>query len=161
MEFDNSRIYTAVNANEVKPGSKGYFADDLYSLQQAVQYENKEYFGEVEYIRDNCTGFRFVNNCDVCFIFFYLVKESGEKKFCPFKNTDDMMTEFCKRSGKLPLATIDPPAIYFKNKQSGKSYILSAFDYKSVKIRHEAYDMISLFNNFTFTDGSPCGIEEE
>lgn len=160
MEFDKSRIYTMINADEIKLGSIGYFANSLYSLQQAVQHDDKEYFGKVKNIRDISTGFRFITD-NMCFILFYLVKESEEKKFHPFKNTDDMMTEFCKRSGKLPLATIAPPAIYFKNKKSGKSYIMSAFDYDSVKICHETYDMVSLFNNFTFTDDSPCGIEEE
>ena len=34
MEFDKSRIYTVVNADEIKLGSTGYFADNIYSLQQ-------------------------------------------------------------------------------------------------------------------------------
>lgn len=161
MEFDKSRIYTMINADEIKPGDIGYFADDLYSLQQTVQYEDKEYYGQVIHIRDNKTAFRFASNRNMCFVLFYPVEEPEKRKFHPFKNTDDLMTEFCKRSGKLPLATIDPPAIYFKNKQSGKSYIMSAFDYYSVKICHETYDMTGLFNNFTFTDDLPCGIEEE
>lgn len=160
MEFDNSRIYTMVNADEIKLGSIGYFANSLYSLQQAVQHDDKECFGKIMNIRNNSTGFRFVTN-NMCFILFYLVEEPEKKKFHPFKNTEDMMTEFCKRSGKLPLATIDPPVIYFKNKKSDESYIMSAFNYHSVKICHETYDMIGLFNNFTFTDGLPCGIKEE
>lgn len=160
MELDKHRIYTVVNADEVKLGSAGYFADNIYSLQQAVQYKDKECFGKVEGIKDIDTGFRFVTDNDACFSLFYLAEEPEEKKLRPFKNTDDMMTEFCRRSVKLPPATIDPPIIYFKNKISGRSYIMSAFDCHLVKIRHETYDMVDLFNNFTFNDGSPCGIEE-
>lgn len=160
MEFDKSRIYTVVNADEIKPGSAGYFADNIYSLQHAVQQNDKECFGKVDYIKGIITGFRFVADNGTCFSLFYLAEEQEEKKLRPFKNTDDMMTEFCRRSVKLPFATIDPPVIYFKNKESGRSYIMSAFDYHSVKIRHKAYDMVNLLNNFTFTDGSPCGIEE-
>ena len=51
MEFDKSRIYTMVNADEVKLGSAGYFADNIYSLQQAVQHNDRECFGKVEYQR--------------------------------------------------------------------------------------------------------------
>lgn len=36
MEFDKSKIYTVVNADEVKLGNIGYFADNIYSLQQAA-----------------------------------------------------------------------------------------------------------------------------
>lgn len=160
MELDKSRIYTVVNADEVKPGSAGYFADNIYCLQQAVQHNGEGYFGKVYDIKDIGTGFRFVADNGTCFSLFYFIEEQEEKKFRPFRNTDDMMTEFCRRSGKLHPATIDPPAIYFKKIENGRSYIMSAFDYHSVKICHDTYNMVSLFNNFTFTDGSPCGIEE-
>ena len=161
MKFDKSRIYTVVNADEVKLGSKGYFADNIYCLQQAVQHNGEGYFGKVDDIKDIGTGFRFVADNGTCFSLFYFIEVQEEKKLRPFRNTDDMMTEFCRRSVKLPPATIDPPVIYFKNKISGRSYIMSAFDCHLVKICHETYDMVDLFNNFTFNDGSPCGIEEE
>lgn len=163
MEFDKSRIYTMVNADEIKLGSEGYFADNIYYLQQAVQHDNigTGYFGKIVDIKDIGTGFRFVADNDLCFSLFYFIKEQEDNKFRPFKNTDDMITEFCRRSGKLlQFSTIDPPVIYFKNKKSGRSYIMSAFDCHLVKIGHETYDMVNLFNNFTFNDDSPCGIEE-
>lgn len=161
MEFDKSRIYTMVNADEVKLGSEGYFADNIYYLQQAVQHNEKGYFGKVEDIKDIGTGFRFVADNGTCFSLFYFIEVQEENKFRPFKNTDDMITEFCRRSGKLlQFSTIDPPVIYLKNKISGRSYIMSAFDCNLVKIHHETYNMVDLFNNFTFNDGSPCGIEE-
>lgn len=88
MEFDKSRIYTMVNADEIKPGSVGYFADNLYSLQQAVQHNDKECFGKVDDIKDTGTGFRFVTDNGLCFSLFYFIKEQEENKFRPFKNTD-------------------------------------------------------------------------
>lgn len=162
MEFDKSRIYTMVNADKIKLGSEGYFADNIYYLQQAVQHDNIDtgYFGKVVDIKDIGTGFRFVADNGLCFSLFYFIKEQEENKFRPFKNTDDMITEFCRRSGNLLLANINIPVIYFKNKKSGRSYIMSAFDCHLVKISHEVYDMVDLFNNFTFIDDSPCGIEE-
>lgn len=37
MEFDKSRVFTALNADEIKVGSKGYFADNLRSLRGAAE----------------------------------------------------------------------------------------------------------------------------
>ena len=42
MEFDKSRMYTVVNTDEVKLGSIGYFADNIYSLH--VEEPGKEEF---------------------------------------------------------------------------------------------------------------------
>lgn len=159
MEFDKSRVYTSVNADEVKVGSKGYLANSLESLKEFVS-NGTHLLDEIsEIVSSKCTD-RFSDKNELKYNLFYLVKEPKENKFRPFKNTDDMMIEFCRRSGKLPLTTIDPPVIYFKNKISGRSYTISAFDCHLVKIHHETYDMVDLFNNFTFNDGSPCGIEE-
>lgn len=160
MEFDKANVFTALNADEARVGSKGYFSDCLGQLKELVSNNSLNNYGELTAVHYDYKFNRFEMNNTLDWLLFYLVKEPGEKGFRPFKNTDDMMTEFCRRSGKLYPATIDPPAIYFKNKESGRSYIMSAFDYHSVKICHKAYNMVSLFNNFTFTDGSPCGIEE-
>lgn len=42
MEFDKSRVYTAVNADEVKAGSKGIFANTYASLQKKVSKEGTD-----------------------------------------------------------------------------------------------------------------------
>lgn len=39
MEFDKSKIYTVVNADEVKIGSKGYFANTILELETCVELE--------------------------------------------------------------------------------------------------------------------------
>ena len=36
MEFDVSKVYTAVNADELPIGSKCYFADDLRKLKVRI-----------------------------------------------------------------------------------------------------------------------------
>ena len=40
MEFDKNRIYTMVNADEVKLGSVGYFADNIYFGLEKSQVES-------------------------------------------------------------------------------------------------------------------------
>lgn len=41
MEFDVSRVYTAVNANELKVGSKVIVADNLADLKAKVEQDTK------------------------------------------------------------------------------------------------------------------------
>lgn len=40
MEFDETKVFTALNAGKATVGSKGYFADDIGSLRDMVA--NKE-----------------------------------------------------------------------------------------------------------------------
>ncbi|MGP1602095.1 hypothetical protein [Treponema sp.] len=37
MEFDKSKVYTAVNADELKVGSKVYVSDNVYYLRECVE----------------------------------------------------------------------------------------------------------------------------
>ena len=63
MEFDKSRVFTTVNADELKVGSKVIVADNLASLKRrvAVYYNDKEFttiaFGEdaLKQYADNLT----------------------------------------------------------------------------------------------------------
>ncbi len=36
MNFDKSKVFTALNADEVKVGSRGYFANNLDTLKRLV-----------------------------------------------------------------------------------------------------------------------------
>lgn len=59
MEFAKAKIFTALNADEVKVGSNGYFADNLRSLRGAAEEECSRAYGEIEEIMDNSYGCRF------------------------------------------------------------------------------------------------------
>lgn len=78
MEFDKTKIYTAVNADEVKVGSKGYFADSLAYLRRQIE-ENRTVEQVKEIIADS-NPCRFVseNRGEEVFQLFYLVKTSKE-----------------------------------------------------------------------------------
>ena len=39
MKFDKNRVFTPVNANELKIGSKVFVADSMYSLMLDVEHE--------------------------------------------------------------------------------------------------------------------------
>lgn len=162
MEFDKSRIYTVVNTDEVKLGSIGYFADNIYSLQQAVQYNEKGYFGKVEDIKDSYTGFRFVADNGACFSLFYLVEEPGKEEFRPYKDVDEMVEDFVKRFN-VNVQPYEMPLIWIKTEDADKKYLIVRFA-SAVTICHnvEVYTLTfeDLAEAYTYLDGSPCGIKE-
>ena len=162
MEFDKSRIYTMVNVDEVKLGSVGYFADNIYSLQQAVQYNEKGYFGKVEDIKDNYTGFRFVADNGACFSLFYLVEEPGKEEFRPYKDVDEMVEDFVKRFN-VNVQPYEMPLIWIKTEDADKKYLIVRFA-SAVTICHNTEVYTPTFEDlaeaYTYLDGSPCGIKE-
>lgn len=77
MEFDINRVYTAVNADEVKPGSKVFGADNLNLLRRLVKEGycpdtlNTVHSDEFEYRFD-------IDNMD--YMLVYLVSEPKEPR---------------------------------------------------------------------------------
>lgn len=162
MEFDKSRVYTSVNADEVKVGSKGYFANNIYSLQQAVQHNDKECFGKIDYIRGIGTGFRFAAANDTCFSLFYFIEEPKEKELRPYRDNDEMVEDFKKRFN-VKVQPYEMPLIWIKIKDTDKKYLIVRFA-SALTICHNVeiytptfYDLVE---GYTYLDGSPCGIEE-
>lgn len=160
MEFDKSRVYTSVNADEVKVGSKGYFADNVYSLQQAVQHNDKECFGKVDCIKGIDTGFRFVAD-GTCFSLFYFIEEQEEKKLRPYKDTDEMIDHFCRHFNLIP-QDHRLPTLWVKN--NDKKYLITRVSENAVTMCFEknvfTFGLRRLLDDYTYLDGSPCGIEE-
>lgn len=76
MEFDKSRVYTALNADKLKVGSKVAVADDLSHLKSFVK---TEVFRTLENVCDEGNTFRFVANGGLLFSLAYLVSEPEEK----------------------------------------------------------------------------------
>lgn len=85
MEFDKSKVYTALNADELKPGSKVLLADDLESLEYLVR---NNYTGiELKHISNASKMRRFCNN-DSSFALAYLVSEPASLKWTDLKIGD-------------------------------------------------------------------------
>lgn len=163
MIFDKSKVYTAVNADEVKVGSKGYFADDLYDLKYAVENDDTGKLHELTYIEDTTYTNRFRSNIN--HNLFYLVEEPAEKKSRPYKDTDEMIEDFKRRynsyggwSGKNnPMYC---PLIWIKRNYGGDKHLVSCFGDNCVYISSSAFAMEELIGQFTYLDGTPCGILE-
>ena len=84
MEFDKSRVYTALNADELKIGDEVYCADSLESLMLQVTDETPSYFhsrGKIVGIEpmDYSNRFR-IENGSRAYNLAYLINKSEEEK---------------------------------------------------------------------------------
>ena len=159
MKFDETRVYTSLTADVVQVGSKGYVADNLTTLKEKVT-GNKG----ADIIAGICTESamnRFIPASGLEYNLFYLVAEPKEKVHRPYRNTNEMTEDFmhkCYNSVKA-LGTLFKPHIWLKNKESGNSYQITAFDDECVYVLGW-YNMSEIFTEYTYLDGSPCGVEE-
>ncbi len=102
MEFDKSKVYTTVNADELKPGSKVIVADRLSTLKAYV--ENYDNIVTLYEIKDEEHAYRFACSDDSSWSLAYLVTPPEEKKLkwtdlqigdvvkCKFSNVRSMVT---------------------------------------------------------------------
>lgn len=213
MKFDKSKVYTALNADEVKVGSRGYFADDIGNLRDMVI--NREPLLYVKEVRNDYYQYRFKSDEINKHALFYLVEEpktepkevtaaewdnkprimkvwNGDnysnaverkvlivrtstycypvvtieederlnsfqhcaelepaKSYRPYHNADEFIEDYKKR---FYHDFKDIPTIWMKNK---------AGVLKKIIISNDGFvDYCSLFDTYTYPDGSPCGMEE-
>jgi len=84
MEFDKLRVYTALNADELKVRSKVLLADDLSELKRLV--ENDVIPDTLEFVRAETYQFRFLSETD--FALAYLIAPPAEPKYKPFPDNE-------------------------------------------------------------------------
>ncbi len=77
MEFDKSKVYTALNADELKIGSKVIVADSMFSLRQLVDKDG--YIEVLEDIESDDAVKRFVID-NIRWNLAYLISEPEEEK---------------------------------------------------------------------------------
>lgn len=78
MEFQKERVFTALNADKLKPGSKVIAANNIDSLKCKV-YDGDD-IREVKEILDESYERRFQIDCKGAYPFAYLISEPEEKK---------------------------------------------------------------------------------
>ena len=88
----------------------------------------------------------------------YRIKE--EPKYVPYENTEELIEDFCKRSG-AKRSPMGEPFIWLKEKNSTtKRLVIAHFD-KHISTQFcnsfDTWSMNGLFDNFTYLDGSPIG----
>lgn len=80
MEFDINRVYTAIEAEQVKVGSVGYFADSLDDLKTCVLLGKDQPSKLIGVGPSGCT-YRFNSEDGIAWNIFYLASDS-EKELC-------------------------------------------------------------------------------
>lgn len=150
MEFDKSRVYTALNADEVKPGSRGYGADTLNELKDAVLYSNKG-ITTILSISSECDSDRFNFRETFSCPLFYLVEEPQGTKLRPYQNEDEVAEVIAAKNG----------VAWIKNKHSGVLLLITCVCGNHIKADEHKINLTDLCADFTFLDGSPCGVEED
>ena len=153
MEFDKSRVFSAVNADELPIGSKCIFADTVKALRKKVQAdEYAQYVQPFIRLHDNGGDVQFLADC-YTYAYAYLIEPAREPKYKPFESVEKAMEAIKAHGGWV-------------NDKIGLSYFVTAYDKKQtgrVIYINNWYSLQELPAFFTFTDdGSPCGeLDEE
>ena len=162
MEFLKEKVFTALNADEAKAGSKGYFADNLDTLKCLVN--RNAVTGVLNEVYPEDWRARFgKKDCNFMFTLFYLVEEPAEEKYRPYKNTDELIEDWKERTlaygsayfSKNPMFC---PSIWVKcSENSACKHLITDFTYNSIGINDLICGFEELFEGFTYLDGTPCG----
>lgn len=148
MEFDKNRIYTAVNADELKIGSKCIFADTVRGLRRKVE-EDADCVETFYRLHNNGGDDLFVGN-NYVYCYAYLIEPPAEPKYKPFEDVDKAMEVIIKHGGWVRRLEFE----YY--------YLIKGcyFNGRDLDIYIDVipYSAESLFCSFIFADdGSPCG----
>lgn len=156
MKFDKSKVYTVLNADEVKIGSKGFFGDYISGLKNNMEdgkiFTVRKIWGENYFTR-------FQAEDGTNYALFYLVEEPEEEKYRPYENTDEMVEDFKERFNTNGSSYAEP-LIWVKRKGDVvEQQLITGFYEKNVFVEDYAKPLKELFEDFTYLDGSPCGMK--
>lgn len=91
MEFDKSRVFSAVNADELPIGSKCIFADTVKALRKKVQEEDfAQYVQPFIRLHDNGGDVQFLAGC-YTYAYAYLIELPAEPKYKPFESLKQLI----------------------------------------------------------------------
>lgn len=144
MNFDKSKVYTAVNADELKIGSKCIFADTVKGLRRKVE-EDTDCVETFYRLHNNGGDDLFVGN-DCAYCYAYLIEPPAEPKYKPFESIDKVMEAIKKHGG------------WIKKKSNRYQYIVIAKSSTSLRLYDGWFTLEAIFYDYVFADDdSPCG----
>ena len=145
MEFDKTRVYSAYNADEVKVGSKGYFADSISDLKKKVDEGSELLTLTKIYGEESAT--RFSISSISSYILFYLVEEPEEKVYRPYNDTAEIP------GGALHKIVVS---------SDGTRLLITAEEDKRVYLGPQGWvSLLDLYQYYTWLNDIPCGVEEQ
>ena len=148
MEFDKSRVYTALNADELQIGSKVILGNTLSELKEAVEVEKEEAIQNLAIIHGEDIMLQFTGDkYHSGYTLAYLIEPPKEPKYRPFEDADEAVRVITAHGG------------WIKNKDSAQQFIVIVKDQNLVTLSNGGiFDQQELFQYFCFADdGTPCG----
>ena len=145
MEFDKSRVYTALNADELPIGSICIFANTLGGLRTYVECDCAKCTLKV--VADEHEEARFGNEQDLFWCLAYLIEPPAEPKYKPFSDIEKTFEIIKKHGG------------WVKEKTNGDLQLVSHIGkITDGMLSISCWTSETLLENFVFADDdSPCG----
>ena len=149
MEFDKTRVYTAVNAEDLPIGSKCIFANNVFTLKDHVR---NNYPAEIliSVCSETITE-RFNSDSDEFYSLAYLIEPPSKPKYKPFESVDKAM-EAIKAHGRYVIKTNNMMSAFLvteddKDQEESRIFIDGYW-----------YSLQELCRLFVFADDdTPCG----
>lgn len=159
MEFDSNRVYTCVNADELKAGDKVILAHTFAELKILVEHDNKK--RTLSEVYSDTHERRFVYNgiyYKELFELAYLIERATKNKYRAYANCYEVVHDIKNKTNGNEFT-------FVKRKQQNKHYYLitgfkSSYPY-SVMVNNKWITLDRLFDEYVHIDDSPCGIEEQ
>lgn len=145
MEFDKSKVYTAVNADELKVGSKVYVSDNIYYLRECVE-DNFESCILARVMSEKEPKRFCIDKSNEKWQLVYLIEPPAKPKYKPFESIDKAMEAIKKHGG------------WIKKKSNRYQYIVIAKSPTSLRLFDGWFTLEAIFYDYVFADDdSPCG----
>ena len=127
--------------------------------KQKVDMPELTSLGNGQYVERKNTDY---NHCEEAKKACVMTNACPVKHYRPFKNTYELITAWEKKvpcNGRRPTNTM--PLIWVQSKDKFKSIdLITGFDTFIVSIGIDDNSLGDLLRDYTFLDGSPCGVEE-
>lgn len=147
MDFDKNKVYTALNADELKIGSEVIAADTISALQIKVRNKNVYKVELITQILPDEYEYRFKTDEDE-YAFAYLIEPPKEPKYKPFSDSETAFKIINSHGGWVK----DCDTYYLV---TGTNLIKGAVE---IRIRDYWISAQYFLENFVFADdGTPVG----
>lgn len=147
MIFDKSRVYTALNADELQIGSKVILSNTLSELKEAVEVEKEEAIQNLAIIHEEDIMLRFTGDkYHSGYTLAYLIDPPKEPQYRAFESVEEAMKAIKAHGG------------WVKNMTSNSSYAVVAYYTETVETSQYIINLETLLDNYVFADDdTPCG----
>lgn len=152
MEFDKLKVYTALNAEKLKVGSRCIFADTVQALCEKVESDDaQQYVHVLTDIRGDGEAERFEEDDYIAHVLAYLIEPPAGSKYKPFESIDKAMEAIKAHGGWVKDKTTDNLKLITSIGKISDSVA-------SIGVGGSYYTFTTFLDRYVFADdGSPCG----